>query len=265
MTRYGMFNNKGQNIMIKLIIVSLVSLALGMVFGLNFRDFLDSGDDGIQWQLNDAARRGDINEMKRFISKGANPLITAYDDVAGLYGCLPLSEAASTGEPEATEFLIAHGAGVNTIEATETPLDMAWHRKSQAEKTVAVLLAHGAKSFSEIQNPSEFKSQLVEKHKQLKAEASALEMREHELQSEISAMEAAITELKPKLERLDAEKKQMFEDGMKLKKRWERETEGIHEAPSRPIHELFRDMTHKVDQLLQENQELKLKLEAAGK
>ena len=112
---------------------------------------------GIQWDLNDAARRGDINEMKRLVSSGADPLIEAFDENIGAGGGTPLFEAASSGQPEAVEFQIQTGADVNIVEATETPLDMARYRRSQVDKTITLLVEKGAKGLAELQKPSRAK------------------------------------------------------------------------------------------------------------
>ena len=139
------------------LLIAFIALIIGGIFGWSARDYFAAGHKGIQWDLNDAARRGDINEMKRLVSSGANPLIEAFDENIGTSGGTPLFEAASSGEPEAVEFLIQRGADVNIVEATETPLDMARYRRSQADKTITLLVEKGAKGLSELQKPSKAK------------------------------------------------------------------------------------------------------------
>lgn len=107
--------------------------------------------------------------------------------------------------------------------------------------------------------------QLTGRRNQLVEDLSKEKKRMDDLRGEILKVEDALAEIRPKLERLDAAKKKMTEDVIQLKRRWEKEIEGFHEAPSRPIHEIFHEMTRKVDQLLQENEDLKRKLEAAPK
>ena len=113
--------------------------------------------------------------------------------------------------------------------------------------------------------PTSNEPQLAGNKEQLASEMASHKSHVARLQSEIAAMKVELDEIRTQLKLLDAEKKQMFEDGMKLKNQWQSETAGILENPSRPIHEIFREMTQKMDQLLQENQELKRKLEEVGK
>ena len=126
-------------------IIAILALFLGIFIGWQATE-LPIGRNGIQWKLNDAARRGDLAAMKRLISDGADPL--AYPSSANgvFYGTTPLFAAASQAEPDVVKFLITLGADVNLIEATETPLDMAEYRLEQAEKTIEILKAHGAEN-----------------------------------------------------------------------------------------------------------------------
>lgn len=134
-------------------LTALASIAIGCVIGWKLRYFAADGPDGIQWQFNDAAGRGDISEMKKLIASGADPLtFPSYADGA-VTGCTPLFAAASAGEPVAVEFLISKGAEINLVEATETPLDMARYRRTQADKAIEILVGAGAKGLNELQNP----------------------------------------------------------------------------------------------------------------
>ena len=133
----------------RLVFVALISLFVGGLAGWKLRYFAADGPDGVQWQFSDAARRGDIPEMKKLITAGADPLkIPSYADGA-VTSATGLFEAALAGEPEAVEFLIERGADVNQVEGTETPLDVAEHRKAQTEKTIMILKQHGAKPLHE--------------------------------------------------------------------------------------------------------------------
>ena len=139
--------------MLRSSIIATLALTVGILIGWNARYFAADGHDGIQWRFNDAAGRGDLGEMKRLISAGADPLaFPSYADGA-VTGATPLFEAASEGEPKAVEFLISHGADVNAVEATETPLDMAEYRRSQADASIKILKAHGAKNLHELSSP----------------------------------------------------------------------------------------------------------------
>ena len=107
--------------------------------------------------------------------------------------------------------------------------------------------------------------QLLGKKRQLESEVSEMKNQMTVLERDIAAMQQHFDEIQPKLKLLEAEKMQMVDDWTKLSKRWEKETAGIHCELSSPIHEMFRDVTRKMDQLLQENQEMKQKLEDVEK
>lgn len=145
--------------MLRSSIIAALALAVGILIGWKARYFAADGHDGIQWRFNDAAGRGDLGEMKRLISAGADPLAyPSYADGA-VTGSTPLFEAASEGEPEAVEFLLSQGADVNAIEATETPLDMAEYRRSQADRAIAILKVHGAKNLQELSSQVKTKTE----------------------------------------------------------------------------------------------------------
>ena len=128
--------------MTRTIIIAIVALLVGLAAGWKARYFAADGHDGIQWKLNDAAGRGDINEMEHLIAAGADPLkFPSYADGA-VTGATPLLEAASAGEPEAVEFLISRGANVNLQESDVRPIDVAEHRLQEAERTIQILRSH---------------------------------------------------------------------------------------------------------------------------
>ena len=134
-------------------LIAIAFLALGIIIGWKVEHIVADGRDGIQWQFNDAASRGDIAKMKRLIEAGADPRAEpSYADGA-VSGFTPLFEAASAAEPAAVEFLISNGAEINLVEATETPLDMARYRRAQADKAIEILVGAGAKGLNEMQNP----------------------------------------------------------------------------------------------------------------
>jgi predicted nucleic acid-binding Zn-ribbon protein len=108
-------------------------------------------------------------------------------------------------------------------------------------------------------------SELIETKGQMASVLDEQKSRITLLERDISEMKEFYDKYKSELAFLDAEKKKMMDDGLKLKKRWEQETQGIFCELSRPIHEQFRELTQRMDQLLQENQELKRKLEEATK
>jgi len=108
-------------------------------------------------------------------------------------------------------------------------------------------------------------AQLIENRNQLELVLSAQRKRMDEIRGEIAHAQDALSEIKPKIEKLDAVKKQMTADIIRLKERWESEMEGIQEAPGRPFHEILHEMSRKMEQLLQENEDLKRKLGAGAR
>jgi hypothetical protein len=128
--------------MIRSIIIGFVALLVGLVAGWNGRYVVRDGHDGLQWKFTEAAGRGDIAEMKRLMSAGADPLaIPSYADGA-VSGASALLEAASAGEPDAVEFLINQGADVNQQESDTNPIGSAEYRLRQTEATIQILNAH---------------------------------------------------------------------------------------------------------------------------
>ena len=136
----------------RLSIIIFISLVAGGVIGWNLRYVTKDGPDGIQWDFNDAASRGDIAEMKRLISAGADPLtFPSYADGA-VSGATPLLEAASYGQADSVKFLIGLGGNVNSHESDATPLGSARYRLKQSQETIDLLLAAGAKNLHERQS-----------------------------------------------------------------------------------------------------------------
>ena len=128
--------------MIRSIIIGFVCLLVGLLAGWKARYVVKDGHDGIQWKFTEAAGRGDIAEMKKLISAGADPLaIPSYADGAAT-GATALLEAASAGEPGAVEFLIDQGADVNEQESDTTPIGSAEYRLRQTEATIQILRSH---------------------------------------------------------------------------------------------------------------------------
>lgn len=79
-----------------------------------------AGLAGCAASLGSAAREGDIKEMERLISAGANV------NARNAYGLTPLHSAALYGKVEAARLLIRNGADVNAIDSNgKTPLHFA--------------------------------------------------------------------------------------------------------------------------------------------
>jgi len=143
---------------------------------------------GATESLYDAAETGNISQVKRLISKGANvnaktdewlitPIYLAarggHEDVCELLiangakiniksgevsiqnmrdaGLTPLHAACLAGKQEVTKLLLAHGADINAkTKNSTTPLDLA--RKNDHQDVAELLLKHGAKEGIPLRN-----------------------------------------------------------------------------------------------------------------
>lgn len=108
-------------------------------------------------------------------------------------------------------------------------------------------------------------AQLKETKERLTAEIPAEKNRTSELSRDIQELQLVLEETKTNLKMLEEEKKQIAIELKELKTRWEKETEGIDGHVDRPLHEIFRRMKELLDRALQENKELKQRVEAAEK
>jgi hypothetical protein len=102
--------------------------------------------NGIQWRFTDAAQRGNWRDLERLHSKGAQINAVPVAEGGNLSGISALAGAAMYGQPEATDWLIRHGANPNQMDIDVTPLDFALHRLAETQKTIEILRRHGAKS-----------------------------------------------------------------------------------------------------------------------
>ena len=95
---------------------------------------------GKQWDLTDAAARGDLAEVKRLFEAGAE--LDAFPQEEGTEGGSPaLHEAASAGHDDVVRFFVEHKANLEiTFSDCSTPLAGALRHYSTAK----LLLDHGA-------------------------------------------------------------------------------------------------------------------------
>ena len=131
------------------VIVFVASAVSGYAFGyfVLFRQTVRLTDAGnsIQFQFLDSCRHGDIKEMERLLGIGASPTAFAdngYSEPSGP----PILEAAENARPDAVKWLLDRGATWDVFVADGwTPLGAAEVKKREAEKTVEILRAAGAK------------------------------------------------------------------------------------------------------------------------
>ena len=90
--------------------------------------------------LNDAAKEGDLDEVKRLIEKGANI------EVRDVSKSTPLYNAVDRGNKDVVEFLILKGANVNVncTAVNYTPLHRATALFGGDKEMVNLLVANGA-------------------------------------------------------------------------------------------------------------------------
>lgn len=101
--------------------------------------------NGIQFQLNDAARRGDIRSIERLVHHGARPTGRAIAEGGSIDGGSAIAAAAHAGESEAVAWFLDHGADPNQIDIDMTALELARHRLFTTKKSIEILLQRGAK------------------------------------------------------------------------------------------------------------------------
>ena len=82
----------------------------------------------------------------------------------------------------------------------------------------------------------------------------------------IDQLKERMAETADNIDRANAEKEKLLAVEADLKKRWEKELEGFGEGhPDGPIIEIYRRMVDKSESLLQENRNLKRRLEEVAK
>jgi hypothetical protein len=141
----------------KPLIVFAVSALLGAFAGLvAFRVVLSFTPIGerLQGTFTEACRWGDTGTMAKFFAAGASVNGRFPDGgpegPTGYSPDPPLYQAAEFGSAHAVQWLVDHGADVNvTIDGGDSvwsPLDIAEDHLKEAQRTVDILKAHGAKS-----------------------------------------------------------------------------------------------------------------------
>ena len=139
--------------MVKSFLVFAVSAVLGCAFGyyVLYRQSvkLTDGRDALQFELLEACRYGDLNEMERLVRAGASVARFADNGYMEPSGP-PILEAADNARPEAVKWLLDRGATWDVFVADGwTPLGAAEVKKREAEKTITILRTAGAKHRNE--------------------------------------------------------------------------------------------------------------------
>ena len=138
-----------RSLILKSFAVFAFSAALGVVFGyyVLYRQSvkLTDGRDALQFELLEACRYGDLNEMERLVRAGASVSRFADNGYMEPSGP-PILEAAENARPEAVKWLLDRGATWDVFVADGwTPLGAAEVKKRDAEKTIEILRTAGAK------------------------------------------------------------------------------------------------------------------------
>ena len=140
----------------KPLIVFAVSAVLGAISGLiAFRVVLSFTPIGerLQGTFTEACRWGDTATMAKLYVAGATPngriLDGGPEGATGYSPDPPLFDAVRFGSSNATQWLIDHGANVNSVvdegDSLWTPLDVAQDHLKQAQQTSEILKMHGGK------------------------------------------------------------------------------------------------------------------------
>jgi len=141
----------------KTLTIFCIAAALGALGGLiAFRILLSFTPPGerLQGTFTEACLWGDTQTMARLWPAGASPngriLDGGPEGPTGYPPDPPLHQAAQFGSANAVQWLIEHGANVNSIvdegDSLWSPLDVAEDHLKQAQRTVDILKAHGAKT-----------------------------------------------------------------------------------------------------------------------
>jgi chromosome segregation ATPase len=129
-------------------------------------------------------------------------------------------------------------------------------RKGEESRTAEVT--------SPVSTPSE--EELREEKKALEALSEETSARYKELRRSVGELKEVIAETSEKLNLLNAEKEKMRAVEADLTRRWEKELEGIGEGSmDGTAIEIYSRLAVKAEALLQENQDLKRRLEGSGK
>jgi ankyrin repeat protein len=113
-------------------VISPILLVVGIVVSL-----VGCAVQNTDQELRDAARTGTLEDVKYWLSRGADDNAK---ELAGIAGSTPLHEAAGRGDGAMVSLLIAEGADINaTDDSGHTPLFRAGN-----EETLRLLLDAGA-------------------------------------------------------------------------------------------------------------------------
>ena len=160
-------SSAGSNFGFKTFTIFAASFVLGAFSGLvAFRIVLSFTPPGerLQDRFAEACRWGDTQTLDKLYAAGASPNGRIVDGgpegPTGYPPDPPLFEAAGFGNAYSVQWLVDHGATINATvdegDGLSTPLDEAERHLKEAQRTVDILKAHGAKSgFSQMHFPKD--------------------------------------------------------------------------------------------------------------
>jgi hypothetical protein len=118
-------------------------------------------DDPVQLEFVEAARNGDVRRLPDLFAKGAKVDGCATYEHGGVSSYPALWEAISYHRPEAVRWLLDHGAQVNQVFGTDTPLEVAEYslgetrNRTPALVIVEMLIARGGKNLADLHKEAE--------------------------------------------------------------------------------------------------------------
>ena len=100
-----------------------------------------------------------------------------------------------------------------------------------------------------------------EEKRALQRELQRKELEAAEFESEIADLKKLLEDINPRLQLLETEKARISEQWKNSKLKLDAELKGLLEEPSVPLHETFRRMSERMEKLMEENEELKRRIE----
>ena len=143
--------------------IGLIALILLLAFAFRGQlySLLRTVDDPVQHEFVEAARKGDVQRLADLLVRGAKVDGCATYEHGAVSGYPALCEAISYHRPEAVRWLLDHGAQVNQVFGTDTPLEVAEYSlgesgsQTPALAIVEMLRARGGKNLADLHKRAE--------------------------------------------------------------------------------------------------------------